>query len=119
MKDLFTLLQPLVGISPGAVSTDCDQALRNAISSIFSESATLLCLWHANENIQRYCKGKFDSSDAYNNFFMAWQRIVQSRTTPEYKAELLQLSTEYSDTPGYSLYFNYIDLNLVLRVHMH
>jgi len=163
LKGLFALLHPLVGISPGAVSTDCDQALRNAISSIFPESATLLCLWHANKNIQQHCKGKFNSTDAYNNFFMAWLGIVRSADISEYNSRLLQFSMEYSDIPEhqacvryiqstwlkpgrreslvqawtnkhlhfgitvtsrlvipyYSLYFNYINLNLVLRVHMH
>jgi MULE transposase domain len=98
LKDLFNLLHPLVGISPGAVSTDCDQALRNAISSIFPESATLLCLWHANKNVQQHCKGKFTSNDAYADFFQAWQSIVRSATIPEYEAQLLQFSTKYSTT---------------------
>ena len=98
LKGLFNLLHPLVGISPGAVSTDCDQALRNAISSIFPESATLLCLWHANKNVQQHCKGKFTSNDAYADFFQAWQSIVRSATIPEYEAQLLQFSTKYSTT---------------------
>ena len=52
LKGLFNLLYPTVGISPSAVSTDCDNGLRNAISSISPESPTLLCLWHANKNVQ-------------------------------------------------------------------
>jgi hypothetical protein len=51
------------------ISTDCDQALRNAISVIFPEIPTLLCLWHTNKNIQQYCKGKFTSNEAYADFF--------------------------------------------------
>jgi hypothetical protein len=31
-------------IRPSAISTDCDQALRNALSIIFLETQTLLCL---------------------------------------------------------------------------
>jgi hypothetical protein len=108
LKGLFNLLHPLVGISPGAVSTDCDQALRNAILSIFPESATLLCLWHANKNVQQHCKGKVTSNDAYADFFQAWQSIVRSATIPEYEAQLLQFSTKYSDTPEHQACIRYI-----------
>jgi MULE transposase domain len=98
LKGLFDALHPTITIGPSAISTDCDQALRNAILSIFPESPTLLCLWHANKNIQQHCKGKFTSNSAYTDFFAAWLRIVQSPTTIEYHDRLLQFSTEYSTT---------------------
>ena len=88
----------MIGLIPGSISTDCDQALRNAISTVFPESPTLLCLWHANKNIQQHCKGKFTSVEAYNDFFQAWQGIVQSPNITEYQTRLLQFQTEYSDT---------------------
>ena len=95
---LFNLIHPTIGLIPGSISTDCDQALRNAISAVFPESPTLLCLWHANKNIQQHCKGKFTSVEAYNEFFQAWQGIVQSPNITEYQTRLLQFLTEYSDT---------------------
>ena len=79
----------MIGLIPGSISTDCDQALRNAISTVFPESLTLLCLWHANKNIQQHCKGKFTSVEAYNDFFQAWQGIVQSLNITEYQTRLL------------------------------
>jgi hypothetical protein len=39
IKGLFTIISHVIGLNPGSISTDCDQALRNAISRIFSESA--------------------------------------------------------------------------------
>jgi hypothetical protein len=98
MKTIFNLIHPTISLIPGSISTDCDQALRNAISTAFPESPTLLCLWHANKNIQQHCKGKFTSVEAYNEFFQAWLGIVQSPDIPEYQARLLQFLTEYSDT---------------------
>ena len=89
----------MVALVPEAISTDCDQALRNAISKVFPYSKTLLCLWHANKNIQQHYKGKFTSNEAYAGFFRAWQSIVRSATVPEYEAQLLQFITEYSATP--------------------
>jgi hypothetical protein len=71
LKGLFDLLHPIQQIRPSVISTDCDQVLRNAISVIFPEIPTLLCLWHANKNIQQHCKGKFTSNEAYADFFGA------------------------------------------------
>jgi hypothetical protein len=68
MKTILDLIYPIIGLIPGSISTDCDSALRNAISTVFPESVTLLCLWHANKNIQQHCKGKFTSAEAYNEF---------------------------------------------------
>ena len=98
IRELFNLIHPTIGLIPGSISTDCDQALRNAISDVFPESPTLLCLWHANKNIQQHCKGKFTSAETYNEFFQAWIGIVQSRDAPEYQNRLHQFSTKYSDT---------------------
>jgi hypothetical protein len=35
LKDLFTLIVPLAAFDPGAIKFCCDQAFRNAISTIF------------------------------------------------------------------------------------
>jgi hypothetical protein len=107
---LYTLIQPTIALqfAPEAISTDCDQALRNAISKVFLYSKTLLCLWHANKNIQQYCKPKFTSKDTYESFFQAWLGIVRSRDISEYYSQLLQFSTEYSDTPEHLACVTYI-----------
>jgi len=98
----------MIGVIPGAISTDCDQALRNAISEIFPDSGTLLCLWHANKNVQQHCKAKFTSAEDYNDFFKAWLGIIQSPSVPEYHARLLQFETQYSETPEHLAYVEYI-----------
>ena len=95
---IFNLIHPMIGLIPGSISTDCDSALRNAILTVFPESVTLLCLWHANKNIQQHCKGKFTSVEAYNEFFQAWLGIVQSLDIPEYWERLRQFKSKYSDT---------------------
>jgi MULE transposase domain len=98
MKTIFDLIHPIIGLIPGSISTDCDSALRNAISTVFPESPTLLCLWHANKNIQQHCKRKFTSAEAYNEFFQAWLGIVRSPDVPEYWKRLRQFKSKYSDT---------------------
>ena len=55
-KELFANLNtPIVIMGPEAIATDCDQALRNAISKVFPDSPAFLCAWHANKNIQQHC----------------------------------------------------------------
>ena len=52
IKELFSKLNtPTIIIRPGVIATDCDQALRNAITIVFPESPALLYAWHANKNI--------------------------------------------------------------------
>ena len=108
IKGLYSLIHPIIGIAPGAISTDCDQALRNAISGIFPESNTLLCLWHANKNVQQHCKAKFTSAEDYNDFFTAWLGIIQSPSVSEYHARLLQFETQYSEAPEHLVCVEYI-----------
>ena len=94
IEELYSLLN-IPDLVPGAISTDCDQALRNAIFDVFPNTATLLCLWHANKNIQQHCKHKFSTIEAYNTFFQAWQRITQSPNIIEYDARLRQFEAAY------------------------
>jgi hypothetical protein len=44
-KELYSLLIPTtISLDPGAISTDCDQALRNTISTVFPDTPSLLYL---------------------------------------------------------------------------
>jgi transposase-like protein len=105
LKSVFTSnLIPL----PAVISTDCDQGLRNALSSIFPESMAVLCLWHANKNIQEHCKGYFTTAEAYNDFFQAWLSIVRSSSLTEYNERLLQFKTQYSEPPEHAQCVQYI-----------
>ena len=65
----YILIHPTVALIPEAISADCDQDLRNAISLVFPYYTTLICLWNANKIVQQYCKPKFDSRDTYEDFF--------------------------------------------------
>ena len=43
----FQCFQEL-GISPGAIVMDSDQAQKNASEEVFPDTLTLLCIWHIN-----------------------------------------------------------------------
>ena len=70
VKELYGRVMPAstVMLTPEAISTNCDRALRNAILKVFPSSAGLLCILHANKNIQQHCKGKFISAAAWKAF---------------------------------------------------
>jgi hypothetical protein len=91
-KELYNRLQTTICISPSVISTDCDQALRNALSGVFPESRALLCLSHANKNIRQHYEPKFTTAEAYNEFFEARLGIVQLPDIPEYQSRVLQFS---------------------------
>ena len=81
IKELFNKLNtPTIIIDPSAIATDCDQALRNAVSIVFSESPALLCAWHANKNVQQHYKPIFNTIEAWEAFQKAWYSIVSSKT---------------------------------------
>jgi hypothetical protein len=95
LKEVFSSLGvPSIITGPGAIATDCDQALRNALSTVFPESPALLCVWHANKNIQQHCKPMFTTTEAYENFLSSWIRIVYSTTEEEYHTRLQQFIEE-------------------------
>ena len=100
IKELFSKLNtPTIILGPGAIATDCDQALRNAIATVFPESPALLCAWHANKNIQEHCKGKFSTTEAWEIFLKAWQAIISAKTEEEYIEQLQSFTSTFSANP--------------------
>lgn len=108
IKGLFELIIPAINVFPSSISTDCDQALRNAISMVFPDSPALRRLPHANKNIQQHCRRKFSTTEAYNDFFQAWQHIVRSPSISEYHLRLRQFLATYSTPPEYQACARYI-----------
>ena len=113
LKELFnSLALPIVITGPGAISTDCDQALRNALKRVFPDSPTLLCSWHANKNIQQHCRSYFTTEETWERFIQGWNSIVGSKTEEEYESRHTQFQTILLVTlpvfnilikPGYAL----------------
>src|SRR6202021_3953553 len=92
-KELYCQLNTLtIIVGPRAISTDCDQAFRNAITQVFPESSALLCAWHANKDVQQHCRPKFSTTEAWEGFFWAWQSILHANSEDEYEDRLLQFS---------------------------
>ena len=100
IKELFTKLNtPTIIVGPSAIATDYDQALRNAITTVFPESPALLCSWHANKNIQQHCRSNFSTIEAWEAFLKAWQAIVSAPTQEKYEEQLSYFTTTYLCEP--------------------
>ena len=56
MKHLKVLLISLNLSDPHVVLTDCEEALMNAFSAVYSHTNNLLCLWYVNKNVLTYIK---------------------------------------------------------------
>lgn len=97
LKELFAALKtPIVIAGPAAISTDCDQALRNTIATVFPESPALLCSWHANKNIQQQCRPEITATEDWERFIQGWNDIVRSKTEEEYTTRLASFETNFS-----------------------
>lgn len=74
---------------PSVILTDRDLALRRAVTEEFPQAACLLCLWHANKAVIRYCQPTFllqnlDPATApkkqkdWDEFYALWHTIMAS-----------------------------------------
>lgn len=89
-----------LGISPGVIVIDGDDALFNACSAVYPQSPALLCEWHIHKCITANCKSEFPTSEEWNEFNMQWREIVQSPTIAIYNQRWLEFRDKYSSGPG-------------------
>ncbi len=85
-----------LGINPELVVTDGDGATKNAVEEVFEGVPTMLCIWHVNQRVLAYCKGRV-GNDGWNDFDQAWRSILASRTVEEFNERWLQFCTTYSN----------------------
>lgn len=101
---------------PSVVLTDRCIACMNAVSYSFPAAISLLCLWHANKAVLRYCQPSFvqhkHGSEAYqrdlsnwNEFFDHWHSIIKSADEETFDQRVQEIKRrylpEYLDEVGY------------------
>jgi hypothetical protein len=105
---------------PSVILTDRDKACMNAVESCFPSSISLLCLWHANKAVLRYCQPTFvhhkQGSEAYqqglsdwNDFFNHWHSIMRSSDEQAFDQRVQELEKRY--LPQYLEEVGYIKSN--------
>ncbi|KAL0251680.1 hypothetical protein GEMRC1_000892 [Eukaryota sp. GEM-RC1] len=92
-------LRRICSVIPEVFVVDQDQALRNALSEVYSESKQVLCLWHICQNIQRHCQKKFRSVSEFSHFMHKFLKLVNvcdeehfSQVNEEFQSEFAHFS---------------------------
>ncbi|SPO02542.1 uncharacterized protein DNG_05215 [Cephalotrichum gorgonifer] len=90
---------------PSVILTDRCIACMNAVSYSFPSAISLLCLWHANKAVLRYCRPSFvrdqyrsenqqDLSD-WKEFFGHWHSIIRSSDEEVFSQHVQQFERRY------------------------
>ncbi len=82
----------------------------NAITTCFPSSTALLCLWHANKAVLRYCQpaftGQQDGLEAWNEFYKHWHLIMRSPDEQTFYKRVEEFGKQY--LPDYLQEVGYI-----------
>ncbi|KAH7461505.1 hypothetical protein FOMA001_g18980 [Fusarium oxysporum f. sp. matthiolae] len=105
---------------PSVILTDRCLACMNAVARCFPTAISLLCLWHANKAVLRYCQPTFtrhdqglearrESLNDWNEFFNCWHSIVRSADEETFDQHVKGLEERY--LPQYLEEVGYIKAN--------
>ncbi|GAB0139084.1 putative transposase [Epichloe bromicola] len=91
---------------PSVVLTDRCLACMNAASHCFPATVSLLCLWHANKAVLRYCQPSFmrhndavqepQGHQEWKDFYGKWHELVASTNEETFEDRLQQLKERYA-----------------------
>ncbi|XP_035841548.1 uncharacterized protein LOC110900200 [Helianthus annuus] len=74
-------------MEPRVILTDRDLALMGACAKVFPDASRLLCRWHIQQNVMKYCKGAFTDDD-WKKFMSFWGTLIESPSIPIYDYHL-------------------------------
>lgn len=102
---------------PSVVLTDRCVACMNAVATCFPSSNPLLCLWHANKAVLRYCQPRFTRQfqegnqgiEAWKEFYSHWHSIIKSPNEETFHERVLEFEEKY--LPDYSEEVRYVKTN--------
>ena len=84
-----------LGINPPIIVMDGLDGLKSTADIVYPSMPTLLCTWHVNKRILAKCKGKFQTVEAWEAFYAAWQSLIRSPTPEEFEERWLQFIIDY------------------------
>ncbi|RYC77271.1 hypothetical protein BFJ63_vAg19855, partial [Fusarium oxysporum f. sp. narcissi] len=75
----------------------------NAVDTCFPSSRPLLCLWHANKAVLRYCQPRFTRQtqgenpgiEAWNEFYGHWHSIIKSPNEQTFHERVSEFEKKY------------------------
>src|SRR3954453_5429227 len=71
----WTIPEPLVAL------TDCDLALKNALTAVFEDTQQQLCIWHILKNIAKYIKTHWQGNRGIVEHVPTHPNVDQARQT--------------------------------------
>ncbi|KAK6850577.1 transposase-like protein [Apiospora arundinis] len=92
---------------PSVILTDRCLACMNAVATCFPSATSLLCLWHANKAVLRYCQPAFtrqqlqdqqQNIEAWKLFYHDWHQIIKSSTEEIFNNRLFEFRQKYTAT---------------------
>uniref|UniRef100_A0A8H7K5T0 MULE transposase domain-containing protein n=1 Tax=Bionectria ochroleuca TaxID=29856 RepID=A0A8H7K5T0_BIOOC len=91
---------------PSVILTDRCLACMNAVSHCFPAAVSLLCLWHANKAVLRYCQPSFmrhnnafeepQGHQEWKDFYGKWHELLASTNEETFEDRLQQLKDRYT-----------------------
>jgi hypothetical protein len=88
---------------PSVILTDRCIACMNAVATCFPSSNPLLCLWHANKAVLRYCQPRFmrpfqggkPEMEDWNEFYGYWHWIIKSPSEQTFNERVSEFEKRY------------------------
>ena len=85
---------------PRVIVTDRDLALVGACEAEFPDAHHLLCRWHIQQNLAKFCKNKFSDPKEYESVKHRWDWMVKAPTFESFRQHYQRLQQKLVDHPG-------------------
>jgi hypothetical protein len=111
-----TYLRKTKARTPKVFVSDQEKALKNAVSTLLPSVPQLLCVWHANRNVQTKAQHVWRTADAETpeekqqlfetrkEFMSRWSQVVYTKTIEAFDDAWAKLLRDYSSQPSLCTY---------------
>ena len=89
-------------VMPSVIVLDRDLALIKAIETCFPTARHILCIWHINQNVVKYCSHILGSE--MRRFLASWHSLIMSSTPESYQQKWHILVGEFKSYPRATTY---------------
>ncbi|GFY99079.1 hypothetical protein Acr_13g0004800 [Actinidia rufa] len=99
---LKNLMVEKEALMPSVLVSDRDLTLMKAIETCFPAARHILCIWHINQNVVKYCSPILGSE--MTRFFASWHSLIKSSTPESYQQKWHILVGEFKSYPRATKY---------------
>ncbi|GFZ15589.1 hypothetical protein Acr_24g0017790 [Actinidia rufa] len=99
---LKNLMVEKEALMPSVLVSDRDLALMKAIGTCFPMARHILCIWHINQNVVKYCSLILGSE--MPRFYASWHSLIKSSTPESYQQKWHILIGEFKSYPRATKY---------------